>query len=504
MKTPFSFLLLTMFSVAKPSSGEPLAFPEDLGALRIHGGINEWQGNQTSRSSTQLSYSGPNFTGFGLDGRLYPTRSLGIALSAERLGFSLMQQGQKLGAGGIFQGTIGPSARVGLGLVQLEVVTGYGYAQVLSFSTPDQPVQSAGRRQSIAVGGVLSTRLPWSIFAELSGNYFIPLSASDGRGHPADALSFSGGITLSRGLGNWGSTRYGIALQYKYLSDRLTSNDGIVAQQNVSQVAVAFQLSWPNGLPVSPPLATGSVLISVLDDQTRQPLGNIRGTVIGASSDRSFTTESDGTVLLEGVPLGSNTMLIVDENHLPSFQKISIVEGELKRAVVGLKKSPNQLGTLHVNVIDQASHLPVVRALAARKGISTDNAGNAVLENLPLGPVQLEFTAPNYRPSNEAALISAGARSEMTVTMVHQGAVAPGFLTGLIRNSRDGRPVSAKLELTPGANNQRVNAQGKFKIRLQPGAYKVLVTAQGFSSQTKEIQILEGSLVILELELHPL
>ena len=89
-----------------------------------------------------------------------------------------------------------------------------------------------------------------------------------------------------------------------------------------------------------------------------------------------------------------------------------------------------------------------------------------------------------------------------TLRLSPKTTVVPGTLRGTIKALVGKNPKSSTILIPELDKTVSVEQDGAFSIQLKPGEYKVVVSAPGFRSQTKRIRVMEGSTVILNVELH--
>ena len=139
---------------------------------------------------------------------------------------------------------------------------------------------------------------------------------------------------------------------------------------------------------------------------------------------------------------------------------------------------------------EQASSLAVNPSDGSFRSYKLDAGKHSVVASADgYGTAKLEVLVP---PDGEAqARFRLGARTTVT----------PGTLRGTIK-ALTGKLAGATVLIPEIDQNIAVAADGSFTVSLKPGEYKVVVSAKGFRTQTKTIRILEGSTVILNVDLY--
>jgi hypothetical protein len=79
-------------------------------------------------------------------------------------------------------------------------------------------------------------------------------------------------------------------------------------------------------------------------------------------------------------------------------------------------------------------------------------------------------------------------------------AAPTGQLRGLIR-SFDGKGLAARVRVEPLGLKLRSDARGSFQVEVPPGKYKVVLEAPGHAPQTRDVEVGEDGVVILNADL---
>jgi hypothetical protein len=116
----------------------------------------------------------------------------------------------------------------------------------------------------------------------------------------------------------------------------------------------------------------------------------------------------------------------------------------------------------------------------------------------------VEAAVPDYHPVSEVASIVALKRAELPLPLVRAKAAILATITGLVRNSNGGRPISAMLEIPEAKVKTRaLGGTGAFTFRIQGGTYSLIISAPGFITQTKTVTVKDGDQAIYNVDLHP-
>ena len=134
----------------------------------------------------------------------------------------------------------------------------------------------------------------------------------------------------------------------------------------------------------------------------------------------------------------------------------------------------------------------------------TDADGRYTLHDVPLGPLQLRAEHDGYEPQEWTLEVELGsARLEDHAL----SRVPMGQLRGLALSFR-GKPVAAQLTLQSLTRADAVPStlsageDGTFRVDLTPDRYRVEVSAAGFTTQAHEIEIEDGAVLILNVDLR--
>jgi len=79
----------------------------------------------------------------------------------------------------------------------------------------------------------------------------------------------------------------------------------------------------------------------------------------------------------------------------------------------------------------------------------------------------------------------------------------PGTIRGTV-TGRGGRRIAGNATvLIPSLDQSAtVGPDGTFELTLKPGQYQIVVSAPGYRPQEKAIRVVEGSTIILNVELY--
>jgi hypothetical protein len=164
-------------------------------------------------------------------------------------------------------------------------------------------------------------------------------------------------------------------------------------------------------------------------------------------------------------------------------------------------------------VLDVATDEPVPEATVVIRGfdaavLSTDlKTGAYTSWPLPVGTglVRITARAPGYVEGEQT--VPRGAAGETKVVsfkLKSDDGPAIGTLEGNIKDGLTGEPVAGVRIFVPALRQKIVTApDGTFRAALKAGRYQVLINAKRYVTQKKEVRVLNGDVVILNIDLRP-
>lgn len=120
------------------------------------------------------------------------------------------------------------------------------------------------------------------------------------------------------------------------------------------------------------------------------------------------------------------------------------------------------------------------------------------------GLVQLRATAPRYRTTVETlARGAAGEEKTVTLRLTRDDASTKGTLSGSVKDGHTGQAIARALLFVPSIGLKiPCDAEGRFRVPVMVGKYDVLITAAGYVTQRKRVDIREGDVIILDIDMH--
>lgn len=161
----------------------------------------------------------------------------------------------------------------------------------------------------------------------------------------------------------------------------------------------------------------------------------------------------------------------------------------LKGQVVDVEGNPLGGASLHLSIEDQE--------LDAQSGSS----GEYEFPNVPIGQGTLTVSADGFEPVESVVEVtkemSAVGRLTLSEAVRSQGSQLRGQIL-----SFKGKPIKARITITPGNTDLETDESGNFTVDLPAGKYTVLIRATGYHRQTRKVEIEENSVTILNADLR--
>ena len=476
--------------------------PHDVFQARVRYGASVRNGSQTQASSPNLSYSGvtPNDLGLSLWGWFLLDAHLGAALSLQREAFALYDgPSNRVTGGRLIRASVGPAGRLTLGPVKLEAVVGYAFHQLPTFGNTASPAFSAATRHGVllAARGIVDIG---PVAIEARGEVPVSLSANDGAGRPASSSGYAVGGGVRVQLVRTGGLMWGLLADVSYVSDSLTTTDGLRASQSMVRAGGALDVKW-QGAPAPEGQRFGELQVTVLDADS----GAVMSGAQIQLGDRTAVTDAAGVAKLSGLLPGAVAARGSAGGYLPDEAQGTIAADGLLSLELKLKREPPKLGSLVIRVVNKEAKGPIAKATVKVGAVSavTDALGVATFKELQPGPIAIAVTAEGYTPGEEAGSVVAGRASEVSVGLVEVKKRIPATITGLVRSTAGGKAIAADLEIPQLKQKTKASATGAFTIQLEGGTYTVNISARGYLSQSKSVTVKDGDQAIFNVDLHP-
>ena len=167
-------------------------------------------------------------------------------------------------------------------------------------------------------------------------------------------------------------------------------------------------------------------------------------------------------------------------------------------------------GSISGRVVDDAgaplagAAIEVTPARAAEGGEplrTTSGAdGRWTVQGVPPGPARVVVRAEGRDPIEQTVTVGAGAVAEAPDARV-AAALPRGEIRGVVQGA-NGAPLAAQIRIEPLGLELTCDADGAFEAEVPPGSYQVTVRAPGHRAQTREVEVAERGVVVLNAQLH--
>ena len=477
----------------------------ERGALRLRYGLSVRAGEQVD-TGPGLTYSGLTANDLGLGASFYAPglQWLGGQLTLQREAFTLNREANRVTEGSLLRFSLGAVARRQLGPIRGELSLGYGFAQLPAFegaSTPT-PVFQSGSRHAALLGGRVRFPIVQQVQGEVRAEFPLALAAQVPAGGGASSSGFAAGAAVRVPVKQQGRWAGAVLLDYQFVHDQLKADSGASSGQTLQRLGAVLELSWNDaelssaGGSMQPSGPPGSLSLQVLDAETKAPLAGAQVTlVVEGAARQPLTADAKGQVVAQ----------VSAEGYEPAEGRVTVAPGQRASLKVPARKQPPAVGGLKIIVVDKRDNHPLADApvVVGGKEMKTDAAGEVRVGNLPVGPVLVKVSAPEFQSVEEAAVVVPGTESEMSVPLLPVKRLGYATISGKIRSTRQGRAIGATLAI-PSANlRKRTDYQGSFSLKLKPGTYRIIISAKDHLTQTKSVTVRDGEQAIFNVDLFP-
>jgi hypothetical protein len=168
---------------------------------------------------------------------------------------------------------------------------------------------------------------------------------------------------------------------------------------------------------------------------------------------------------------------------------------------------PPKPGIIVGSVVDERTDKPIWNARVSLEGEQASslavNPSDGGFRSYKLDPGKhtVVASADGYGTAKLEVQVPPDGEGQARVKLAARTTVTPGTLRGAVK-ALTGKLAGATVLIPEIDQTISVESDGSFTVSLKPGEYKVVVSAKGFRTQTKTIRILEGSTVILNVDLY--
>jgi len=166
--------------------------------------------------------------------------------------------------------------------------------------------------------------------------------------------------------------------------------------------------------------------------------------------------------------------------------------------------APLEPAVLELHVVDPAGVAVSRASIDLDLDGETQHAVSAAdgTASLPLTAEQtyiLRVTSDGFE-AHEARIEGAGGRQTLTVTLAR--VLPEGEIKGSVRGLRGGKPVRARITVSPTGTQVDTNERGEFVIGVPPGQYTLEISAPGYEPQQRSAQVERLGVTILVVDLR--
>ena len=173
---------------------------------------------------------------------------------------------------------------------------------------------------------------------------------------------------------------------------------------------------------------------------------------------------------------------------------LSVERRTLHGAIAG--PDGEALPGVHVRAVDPAA-APGTRPFGEATTVAD---GSFAIEGVPIDrAVTLEIEADGFTTTRVE--VAAGSDGALASAVSLARALPRGALRGLVRTTR-GAPIPATVRVEGSDETATADRDGVFELALLPGSYTIVIEAEGRVSQHRTIEVEEGGVTVLNVELR--
>ena len=243
----------------------------------------------------------------------------------------------------------------------------------------------------------------------------------------------------------------------------------------------------------------GNVTVTglVVERWSDAPLAKARVAVAG--SELAIMTSDEGTFEIKGLRGGTRHELqFTAEGLAPRTEVIEPAEAAQKKLRVVLAGAARQAG-LVLSAVDESPVVGAKVALADTENVvTTDDKGQFALEQLKVGLVVLEVSAPNFKSRRREASVSEN--SKPLSVLLGGDSTAFGQIVDAVTN----QPIDdVEVRIDKTVLKASTDAEGRYRIEgAFAGTAKVTAQAEGYPTVSEEIELVAEREHELDLKLQ--
>ncbi len=245
------------------------------------------------------------------------------------------------------------------------------------------------------------------------------------------------------------------------------------------------------------PIRYGTVSGVVTDASTRQPLSGARISI----GDKTAISDAQGAFLFERLSAGNLDFVSRKPVYKDDSTRVRLAAGATENLTIALV--PITTGTVSGVVRSKVNGSPLagVKVSAGRSSVSSDDAGEYRIENVPAGEVQLGAALSLYEPSSTMLNLAAAADVRADLELVP---VTYGTISGSVINASTKQAISG-AKVASGGKTAVTDGNGKYELqRVSAGHISVTASRPIYIDESLQRELSAGESLTVDLGLQPI
>ncbi|MBX7100396.1 MAG: carboxypeptidase regulatory-like domain-containing protein [Myxococcaceae bacterium] len=301
------------------------------------------------------------------------------------------------------------------------------------------------------------------------------------------------------------STRWAAVASYEFESTTASGALALDQQTHRFGIGVRMLLEAPSveGAPVVPPPALVHGHLVRIDAQGARPAAG--ATVrVGASE---AITDALGAFRVEVTTFGPLEVSVAAADGYPAASAQLTVTPGGDHEVELQSRRPSGPGSIRgrLTTPTKGAKVAVPGGTVRRPGqepISCGDDGTFLIAQAGPGPVAIAVSAPGFVTREEVISVPPEQEVAVELELVPEKARLPAVIRGFVRTA-SGKLPAAWVEVVETKQRQRVGSGGAFSVLVPGGRYTVRFEAEGFVTQTHQVQVADGDQSIFHIDLQP-
>ena len=251
---------------------------------------------------------------------------------------------------------------------------------------------------------------------------------------------------------------------------------------------------------------SGNVSGNVIDAKTTDSIPKAKVTVCDCSAE----TNISGRYFINGIPMGDYVAKASKKGFYDEFKPVNIVKNESTTLDFSLNSIlPPPKGNIEGTVKDNETKEALSDAKVWIDGwiwpsTKTDFNGKYGLYDLPAGIHTVKITIDGYFSESKTVEVLDGQTIPVNFELVK---IKYGDIQGTVTNKSSGIEISGAhfyidRDFWPSG---KTDSNGEYSVNyLQVGSHTVTLSANGYYSESKTVEVLEGQTLIVDFALTPL